>query len=184
MKGSPACKPRFTFICLALIVALLATFELPVLSTSQCPPRIMPSRTTRATDATRRRQEDEAMAAATLQKEKEARLKKDGSHDDIVNSNPRPSMVSPPAAPNLNSLLTGHTGQDVEKPAEETGTATEEDQADDNVKSPKKKKVKKSKAAKDDKPAKRDRSCSSLKQSSFATLQVATASSAKDYKFE
>jgi hypothetical protein len=124
------------------------------------------------------------MAAATLQKEKVARLKKVGSHDDIVNSNPRPSMVSPPAAPNLNSLLTGHTGQDVEKPAEETGTATEEDQVDDNVKSPKKKKVKKSKAAKDDKPAKRNRSGSSLKQSSFATLQVATASSAKDYKFE
>ena len=86
--------------------------------------------------------------------------------------------------PNINSLLTGHIGQDVEKPAEETGTATEEDQVDDNVKSPKKKKVKKSKAAKDDKPAKCDRSGSSLKQSSFATLQVTTASPAKDYKFE
>ncbi len=120
------------------------------------------------------------MAVATLQKEKEARLKKDGSHDDVE----RPSVVSPPAAPNLNSLLTGHIGQDVEKPAEKNGTAMEEDQFDDTVKSPKKKKVKKSKAAKDDKPAKRDRSGSSLKQSSFATHPVVTASSAKDYKFE
>jgi hypothetical protein len=39
-------------------------------------------------------------------------------------------------------------GQDVEKPAEKNGTAVEEDQVDDNVKSPKKKKVKKAKLQK------------------------------------
>ena len=119
----------------------------------------MPSRATRATqEAARRHQEDKAMAAAILKKEKDA-VKNDGlkvaNEDNLnvvpVDTNPPhvplPLVVSPPSAPNLNSLLTGHIGQEVGKQAAENGIAmdkgsnTQEDkQVDDNVKSPKKKK--------------------------------------------
>ncbi len=108
----------------------------------------MPTRTTRANDATRRRQEDEAIAAATLQKEKDRGLANEGSHNDVVNLDPLPSVVSPLAALNLNSLLTGHIGKEVEKPAAKNGTAIEKEHVDDNVKSPKKKKVKNAKLLK------------------------------------
>jgi hypothetical protein len=121
----------------------------------------MPSRATRATqEAARRRQEDEAMAAVILQKEKDA-AKNDGlkvaNEDNLnvaVDTNPPhvplPSVVSPHSAPNLNSLLTGHIGQEVGTQAADNGIATDKDsntqedeQVDDNVKSPKKKKSKK-----------------------------------------
>ncbi len=78
----------------------------------------MPSRATRSTqEAARRRQEDEAMAAVILQKQKNA-----GKNDGLKASNGDdtnpiqvflPSVVSPPSAPNLTSLLTGHVGQEV-----------------------------------------------------------------------
>ena len=80
----------------------------------------MPSCATRVTqEAVRCRQEDEAMAAAILQKEKVA-AKNDGlkvANEDNLNVAPvnmipphvpLPLVVSPPSAPNLNSLLTGH----------------------------------------------------------------------------
>jgi hypothetical protein len=121
----------------------------------------MPSNTTRATqEATRRRQEDEAMAAVILQKEKDA-AKNDGlkaaNEDNLkvaVDTNPPhvplPSVVSPPSAPNLTSLLTGHIGQEVGMQAADNGIATdkgsntqEDEQVDDNVKSPQKKEIKK-----------------------------------------
>jgi hypothetical protein len=163
----------------------------------------MPSRTTRGSqEAVRRRQEDEAMAAATLQKEKDA-AKTDGlkaANEDnsnvAVNANSPhvllPSVVSPPSAPNLTSLLTGHIGQEVGTQADNNGMATVtvgntqvDVHGDDNVKSPtKKKRRKKTKSTKEDKSTKRDRSSSSLKKSSFATPVIATASSAKEYKFE
>jgi len=163
----------------------------------------MPSRATRSTqEAVRRRQEDEAMAAAILQKEKDAATNdglKAANEDNLnvaVDTNlyhvPLPLVVSPPSAPNLTSLLTGHIGQDVGKQAADNGIATdkgsntqEDEQVDDNVKSPKKKKSKKIKSTKEDKLTKRDRSGLSLKKSSFATHQaVAATSSAKDYTFE
>ena len=57
---------------------------------------------------------------------------------------PLPSVVSPPSAPNLTSLLTGHIGQEVGMQAADNGMATvkgsntqEDKQVDDNVKSPK-----------------------------------------------
>jgi hypothetical protein len=63
---------------------------------------------------------------------------------------PLPSVVSPPSAPNLNSLLTGHIGQEVGKQDADNGIATdkgsntqEDEQVDDNVKSPKNNKSKK-----------------------------------------
>ena len=63
------------------------------------------------------------MAAVILQKEKNA-AKNDGfkvaNGDNLtvaVDTNPTqvplPSVVSPPSAPNLTSLLTGHVGQEV-----------------------------------------------------------------------
>ncbi len=97
------------------------------------------------------------MAAATLQKEKNA-AKTDGlkvANDDnfkvAVDTNPPhvplPSVVYPPSAPNLTSLLTDHIGQEVGTQADDNGMATvkvsntqEDKHVDDNVKSPKKKK--------------------------------------------
>ena len=112
-----------------------------------------------ATTATRRRQEDEAMAAAILQKEKEKDAAKNGglkvANEDnpnvAVDTNlphvPPPLVVSPPSAPNLTSVLTGHIGQEVGMQAADNGIATamgintqEDKQVDDNVKSPQKKK--------------------------------------------
>ena len=123
----------------------------------------MPSRATRATqEAVRRHQKDKAMAAAILQRGKDAakndRLKvanEDNLNVVPVDTNPPhvplPSVVSPPSAPNLNSLLTGHISQEVGKQAAENGIGTdkgsntqEDEQVDDNEKSPKKKKSKKS----------------------------------------
>ncbi len=133
------------------------------------------------------------MAAATLQKEKDA-AKKDGLKAVIEKENlnvavdmnpphePLPTVVSPPPAPNLTSLLTGHIVQDVGTQAADDTTATDMD--NDNVKSPKKKKSKKVKSTKEDKSSKRDRSGTCLKKSSFAMQAVAATSSAKDYKFE
>ena len=103
------------------------------------------------------------------------------------------AVVSPPLAPNLTSLLTGHTGQEVGPQAIDEGTALdknnhsqENEQVEDNLKSPIKKKSKKSKTTTDDKPAKHDRSGSSLKKSSYAnaTKVVGTTPSTKDYNFE
>ena len=100
------------------------------------------------------------MAAAILQKEKNA-AKRDGlkatNEDNLnvaVDTNPPhvplPSVVSPPSAPNLTSLLTGHIGQEVGMQAADNGIATdkgsntqEDEQVDDNVKSPQKKEIKK-----------------------------------------
>jgi len=142
------------------------------------------------------------MAAAILQKEKEKDTAKNGglkvANEDnpnvAVDTNPPhvppPSVVSPPSAPNLTSVLTGHIGQEVGTQAADNGIATdmgintqEDKQVDDNVKSPQKKK-KKIKSTKEDKSTKRNRSGSSLKKSSFATQAMAATSSAKDYKFE
>jgi hypothetical protein len=95
------------------------------------------------------------LAAATLQKEKDA-AQKYGLKAVIKKENlnvaadmnsphePLPTVVSPPPAPNLTSLLTGHVGQEVGTQAADDTTATDMDintqvdeQVDDNVKSPK-----------------------------------------------
>jgi hypothetical protein len=66
-------------------------------------------------------------------------------------SEPPPIVVSPPSAPNLNSLLTGHGGQEgatlLTTQTTMTPTATDT-QADNTDKSPKKKKSKKLSPAK------------------------------------
>ena len=93
----------------------------------------MPS--SRATTAARRSQEDKATAAAILQKEKDATKNgglKAANEDNPnvgVDTNPPhvplPLVVSPPSAPNLTSLLTGHIGQEVGTHAADNGIATD-----------------------------------------------------------
>jgi hypothetical protein len=78
------------------------------------------------------------------------------------------AVVSPPSAPNLTSLLTGHTGQEMGPQAGDEGTAQdknnhsihpqENDQTEETEKAPSKKKSKKSKTTKEDTSTKRDRS--------------------------
>jgi hypothetical protein len=94
-------------------------------------------------------------------------------------------VVFPPSALNLNSLLTGHVGQEGGTLLATNTTTTAmvtEMQAKDTVKSPKKKKSKKVKStSKEDKSTKRDRSGSVLKKSTFATSTPNASTSAKEY---
>jgi hypothetical protein len=140
-----------TIFILFAIVASLGLFCTASSFTPQCPSRIMPSRATRfAQEAARRRQNNETMAAAILQKEKNA-AKNDGLNtvngDNLtvaVDMNPTqvplPLVVSPPSAPNLTSLLTGHVGQEVENQASSDMDINTQDveQVEDSAKSPKK----------------------------------------------
>jgi hypothetical protein len=122
MQRTTTQYPTISIIILFAIVASLVSFRTALSFTPQCPLRIMPSRATRSTqEAARRRQDAEAMAAAILQKEKHAAKNdelKAANGDNLtvaVDTNPTllPSVVSPPSAPNLTSLLTGHVGQEV-----------------------------------------------------------------------
>jgi hypothetical protein len=182
---------RITGIILVLIVASLVVISIPLTSSVQYSTRIMPSRSTGMADAARRRQEDNAMAIATLQKEMDGAKKdgskssNEGSRGEAVNTNPRPSVVSPPAAPNLTSLLAGQIGQEAEQQAARNGIALDGGQVDENMRSPIKKKSKKAKSTKEDKSTKCDRSGSSLKKSSsMTTLAPTFTTTVKDYKFE
>ncbi len=96
-----------------------------------------------------------------------------------------PVVVSPPSAPNLNSLLTGHVGRDRGLQGADSAPAmdTVKDLADDIVKSPKKK-LEKVKLSNEDKSSKRDHNGSSLKKNFFGTPAVIATSSIKEYKFE
>ncbi len=73
--------PQHLTISLIILLAIVTSLVSPQTApsfTPQCPLQIMPSRATRGTqEAARRRQEDKAMAAAILQKEKDA-TKHDG----------------------------------------------------------------------------------------------------------
>ncbi len=89
------------------------------------------------------------MATAILQKEKTA-AKTDGlkaANGDDTNPTqvPLPSVVSPPSAPNLTSLLNGHVGQEVGNQASSDMDIITQDveQVEDSAKSPKKKEIKK-----------------------------------------
>jgi hypothetical protein len=129
-------------------------------------------------EATEKYKQDEAQkAAAPLQMAVKART---------AETRPLPaSIVSPPSAPNLTSLLTGHVGQDGEtSPAPDISkkVAEPKQQADDAVKSPTKKKTKKSKSTKEDKSAKHNHSRSVLKKSSFATSSSVGPTPTKEFK--
>jgi hypothetical protein len=115
----------------------------------------------------KRQKEEEAMAAATQKKGKEAAEKHKLNELRMTETNPSmvtkvgtgsklpPTVVSPPLALNLNSLLTGHVGQEggTLLATDTTTTAlVTETQAKDTVKSPKEKKSNKVKStSKEDK---------------------------------
>jgi hypothetical protein len=157
MKRTTPQYRTISIIILSTIFASLVTLWAALPSTPPYPLRIMPSRTTRTQEAVRCRQEDEALVGASLQKEKNAAktygLKAVIEKDNLnmaANMNsphePLPTVVSPPSAPNLTSLLTGHVGQEGGTQAADDTTTTDMDintqvdkQVDDNVKSPKKK---------------------------------------------
>jgi hypothetical protein len=68
-------------------------------------------------EAKRRRKEEEAMAKATLEREKEAavrQLQEEAAMATTASGKMPRLVVSPPSAWNLNSLLTGHVGQDTD----------------------------------------------------------------------
>ncbi len=147
-----------------------------------------------AQEAARLRQEEDAMAAVTLQKEKDAAAKDErnakeaSKKSNVAAVTPKdvaktiraevPAVVSPLSTPELTFFLTGHVGREGGQPGVD-GVATTvialtdmgadsaattdmdttppvKDPADDNVKSPKKKKSKKVKSTKEDKLSKRD----------------------------
>ena len=73
MKRTTPQHLTISIIIFFAIVTSLVSLRTAPSFTPQCPLRIMPSRATRGTqEAARRRQEDEAMTAAILQKEKDA----------------------------------------------------------------------------------------------------------------
>jgi hypothetical protein len=135
-------------------------------------------------------EKDNLNAAAVTPKDVDEQMYKD-EPEIVPPHEPLPMEVSPPSAPNLTSLLTGHVGQEVGTQAANDTTATDTDintqvdeQVDDNVKSPKKKKSKKVKFTKEDKLLKRDRSSMNLKTSSFAKPTLTAKPSPKEYNFE
>ena len=78
MKRTKPQHPAISIIILFAIVASLVSYCTAPSFTPQCPLQIMPTCATRSTqDAARRCQEDRAMVAAILQKEKDA-AKNDG----------------------------------------------------------------------------------------------------------
>ncbi len=96
------------------------------------------------------------MALATLAREKEAaerRLQEEEGAVPAASGVVLPLVVSPPSALNLNSLLTGQVSQENQRAQEDgiTSKAAEEDSANDNSKTPKKKISKKSKISKEGK---------------------------------
>ncbi len=104
-------------IILLAIVASLVPFCPAPSFTSLCPLQIMPSRTTCGSqEAARHRLEDEAMAAATLQKEKDAattdglKATKEDNFNVAVNTNlpPVPLPISPLFSPVTLARNWGH----------------------------------------------------------------------------
>ena len=189
------------FSLLAIIIYLTPCSTAHSISTHH-PSRTMPPRTVRSTQiAGRRRQDEGTTATSDPQKEKAPEITNgpnattEDSPMDVEENWPALTLavVSPPSAPNLTSLLSGHTGQDEgsqttdrDIAADDTSQSRENDQADDMAKAPSKKKPKKLKTRKEDTSTKRDRSGLSLKKRSYAnpTIPVGTTSFKKEYNFE
>ena len=186
---------------LALIISLAHHCPVHSIDTLH-PSQTMPPRTARSTQiAARRRQDDGTTVTADPPKKKAPEITdglnatNENTPMDVEENWPPLTLavVSPPSAPNLTSLLTGHTGQeDGPQATDKDNEADKNDQlqaiekAEDMAKAPSKKKPKKTKTTKDDSSTKRDRNGSSLKKSSYAnsTKAVGTTPSTKDYNFE
>jgi hypothetical protein len=101
----------------------------------------------------------------------------------------QPTVVSPPPASNLNTLLTGHVGQDTDGTKEDgmALTAMDNEVSGENGKPPKQKKIRKlklNKEEKDDVATKKEQHSSSLKQGSAAVPLPTLRPPAPAYKYE
>jgi hypothetical protein len=139
MKQTTPQYLTISIIVLSAIFASLVTLCAALPPPHLYPPQIMPFHPSRTKDIARRHLEDKAMVAVTFQKEKdaaekdelEAAIEKDNLNGAAVTPKdlnkqmckdepeiipphePLTTVVSPPSAPNLTSLLTGHVGQEV-----------------------------------------------------------------------
>jgi hypothetical protein len=147
---------------------------------------------TRLKEAEKRKKEEEAMVQATLEREKEAaarQLQEEAAKATAAAGMMQLMVVSPPSTSNLNSLLTGHVGQDTNGTKEE-GTALnakDDKVSGDNGKPPKQKKTRKSKSnkkGKDDVATKKKRRSSALKQGSIAVTFPMPRPPAPAYKYK
>jgi hypothetical protein len=147
---------------------------------------------TRSKEAKKRRKEVEAMAHATLEREKEAvarQLQEEAAKATAAAGMMQPTVVSPPPASNLNTLLTGHVGQDTDGTKEDgmALTAMDDKVSGENGKPPKQKKIRKSKLnkeEKDDVATKKERCSSALKQGSVTIPLPTLRPPAPAYKYE
>jgi hypothetical protein len=147
---------------------------------------------TRSKEAEKRRKEEEAMVRATLEREKDAaarRLQGEAAKATAATGMMQPMVVSPPPALNLNTLLTGHVGQDTNGTKEDGAalTAMNNKVSGENGKPPKQKKIRKSKLnkeEKDDAVTKKERRSSALKQGSVAVHLPTLHPPAPVYKYE
>ncbi len=101
----------------------------------------------------------------------------------------QPTVVSPPPASNLNTLLTGHVGQDTDGTKEDGAALTTMDDkvSGENSKPQKQKKLRKlklNKEEKDDATTKKERHSSALKQGSVAIPLPTLRPPALAYKYE
>jgi hypothetical protein len=158
-------------VCIAVLLIVIFTGQLPhqqdnipnMLNTTRfvhLPALNMP---THSKEAANCRKEEETMAVATLTREKEAmkrRMQEEAAAAQVtltpeptVLGTVLPLVVSPPSAMNLNSLLTGHVGQESVSTHKDgiASTSMEEDSANSTDKITKNKKAKKVKSSKDDK---------------------------------
>jgi hypothetical protein len=118
--------------------------------TDRFPPSFTPSMPTRSKEATKHRKEEEAMARTMLEREKDAAarcLQEEAAKATAAAGMMQPMVVSPLPASNLNTLLTGHVGQDTGGTKEDGAALTAMDVkvSGENGKPPKQKKIRKSK---------------------------------------
>jgi hypothetical protein len=115
---------------------------LTVTVTNRFPPSFTPSMLTRSKEAKKHRKEEEAMARATLEREKDAaarRLQEEAAKATAAAGMMQPTVVSPPPTSNLNTLLTGHVVQDTNGMKEDGAalTAMDDKVSGENGKPPK-----------------------------------------------
>jgi hypothetical protein len=165
---------------------------LTVTVTDHFPPSFTLSMPTCSKEAKKRRKEKEAMARATLEREKDAaarRLQEEAAKATVAAGMMQPMVVSPLPASNLNTLLTGHVGRDTNGTKEDGAALTAMDNkvSGENGKPPKQKKIRKlklNKEEKDDAATKKERCSSALKQGSIAVPLPTLHPSAPAYKYE
>ncbi len=132
------------------------------------------------------------MVCAMLEREKEAaarQLQEEAAKATAAAGMMQLTVVSPPPASNLNTLLTGHVGQDTDGTMEDgTALTTMDDKVSgENGKPLKQKKIRKSKLNKeenDDVATKKEQRRSALKQGSAAVPLPTLRPPAPAYKYE